>query len=192
MFSKKYRFVESIALFSLPLPVALYYYARPALDTITGRQDFLVFLRGFFNFYLMGLGGTLALLLMIRGFVATQRISDAYDGIRPPDAMWPPRVGLYMAFLTLPLLPALYFTWPELGAVTGLQDVFVFLWRFFRTYISWLWAPLTLIWIIRGLKATEMMRAAYADVRQRSDEQQIIVPHSARPPRGGWSEWRRR
>ena len=192
MFSKKYRFVESIALFGLPLPVALYY-TRPALDAITVRQDFLVLLRGFFNSYLMGLGGTLALLLMIRGFVATQRVRDAYDGIGPPDALWPPRAGWYIAFFSFPLLPALFFTWPELGAVTGLQDVFVFLGRFFRTYIRWTGAPFVLLWIIRGLKATEMVRAAHADTRQRfEDEQQIIVPQSARPPRGGWSEWRRR
>ena len=193
MLSEQHRYyLKSIALFGLPLPGAMYY-ARPALDTITGRQDLLVFLRGFFNSYFMCMGVALVLLLMIRGYAVTRRVRDAYDGIVPPDALWPPRVGWYIALLIFPLLPALYFTRPALGAITGLQDVFVFLIRFFLTYLRWAGPSIALIWMIRGWKATEPPLAAHADVQQYShDEQQIIVPHSARPPRGGWSEWGRR
>ena len=98
-----------------------------------------------------------------------------------------------IAFYGLPLLPALYYMWRVWDAITGLQDFFVSLGAVFIIYCIYLGtASFFLDWIhIR--EAAEMIHSAHEEAQQRSeDEQRIIVPHSARPPRGGWSRWRRR
>ena len=98
-----------------------------------------------------------------------------------------------IALYGLPLLPALYYMWPGWDAITDLQDFFVFLGAVFIAYLICLLTVFAAQARGRIYKAADVLISAHEEAQQRSeDEQRIIVPHSARPPRGGWSRRRRR
>ena len=174
MLGEQHRYyLKSIAIYGLPLLPVLYY-VWPDWDTITNGLELLSFLREILVFYIIWLGTEFALLGRIPGFKTGMARS------------WS------IAFYGLPLLPVLYFMWPALDTITNRQEFFTFLGGFFFSYSISLGLGFAVLRTIFSFKKTEMIDSAYAGAQQRSDEQQIIVPQSARPPRGGWSEWRRR
>ena len=168
------RCLEWIALLGLPLLPAMYQ-VRLIWDSKTNGMDFLPLLVESLTAYSIWLGTELALLGRVPGF-------------RPGMAR-----GWAIAFYGLPLLPALYYVRPKLDTTTNGQDFFGVLGWFFFYYFGWLGVEYALLWSISRLTETGMIFSAHDEAQQYSDdEQQIIVPHSDQPPRGGWSEWRRR
>ena len=174
MLGEQHRhYLKSIALYGLPLPPTLYWLSLWIAKT-NDVELFDLLWRGTIT-YLLWLDAEFALLGRIPGF--------------SPGAAR----GWAIAFYGLPMLPALYFAWSDLDITTNGQDFFGFLGWFFFLYFPCLGLEFLLLKVISGFTKTGMIFSAHDEAQQRfEDEQQIIVPHSARPPRGGWSEWRRR